>query len=108
MNSINYFRVKPLLELEAYRDDSDYYFSSASLVAPMLEYAGKIIRAEWWEEDDIFFSMGYAWSIDYCEELNEEDVDNLIKQDFIDEMTSKIENGNVSLYDLADAINRIF
>lgn len=107
MSEIQFFRVKPLEVLEEYREDEDYYYGPA-IVIPMLDYANKILKVEWWEEEEVFHSMGYAWHIDYCEEVNEEDIDSLIKQDFIDEMTSKIENGNVSLYDLADAINRIF
>ena len=107
MSEIQFFRVKPLEVLEEYREDEDYYYGPA-IVNPMLDYANKILKVEWWEEEEVFHSMGYAWSTDYCEEVDIEDVDYLVMQDFKDELVSKIDNGNVSLFDIADAINRLF
>lgn len=107
MSEIQYFRVKPLEVLEEYREDEDYYYGPA-IVRPMLDYANKILKVEWWEEEEVFHAMGYAWSTDYCEEVDIEDVDYLVMQDFKDELVSKIDNGNVSLFDIADAINRLF
>jgi hypothetical protein len=107
MSEIQFFRVKPLEVLEEYREDEDYYYGPA-IVRPMLDYANKILKVEWWEEEEVFHSMGYAWSTDYCEEVDTEDVDYLVMQEFKDELVSKIDNGNVSLFDIADAINRLF
>lgn len=107
MSETQFFRVKPLEVLEEYREDEDYYYGPA-IVRPMLDYANKILKVEWWEEDEVFHSMGYAWSTDYCEEVDEEDVESLIMQEFKDELVSKIDKGNVSLFDIADAINRLF